>query len=305
MSELVARNGTDLMIAAEQHTFTPAQVSALEHMGVKGASSGDLGVFFHVSKRTGLDPFARQIHMIGRRTFDHDANAYVTKWTIQTGIDGYRLIGRRAADRARETLSVDAPQWAHPDGSWRPVWSPSWGHPLGARVTVFRNGLPFTAVALFDEYKQTKRDGSLTQMWAQRPAGQIAKCAEALAWRMAFPQDLSGIYTDEEMEQADSPEPEVAASGSGRDRLKAALGQPKPAPVVPEPVEPVDSVVDDVVDAEVVEEDRNWSAEIDAAATKEELRSLWREVGASGLDEPTIADLTERITERVSQLDAA
>ena len=42
-------------------------------------------------------------------------------------------------------------------------------------------------------------------MWAQRPAGQIAKCAESLAWRMAFPQDLARIYTEEEMSQADNP----------------------------------------------------------------------------------------------------
>src|SRR5699024_10917974 len=53
-----------------------------------------------------------------------------------------------------------------------------------------------------DEYAQKTRNGTLTQMWQQRPAGQLSKCAEALAWRMAFPQDLAGMYTAEEMHQA-------------------------------------------------------------------------------------------------------
>lgn len=194
---------TALSIAAEQTAFTEQQVATLSHLGVEGASEGDLGVFFHVVKRTGLDPFARQIYMIGRR--GKDANdQWVTKWTIQTGIDGYRLIARRAADRAREPYAVDPIEWAHEDGSWRLVWRQAWGHPVAARCTVIRGGQRFTATALFDEYAQTTRNGSLTSMWSQRPAGQIAKCAEALALRMAFPQDLAGVYVEDELHAADA-----------------------------------------------------------------------------------------------------
>lgn len=201
---------TTLAIAPSQTRFTPEQVTMLGHIGVEEASDADLQVFFHQCQRTGLDPFARQIYMIGREERKNVNGAWVgvTKQTIQTGIDGYRLIGRRAAQGAGETISVKPPVWAHPDGGWRDVWLPAWGTPAAAKVTIMRNGEEFTAVALFDEYKQAKRNGELTRMWAQRPAGQIAKCAEALAWRMAFPQDLSGIYTEEEMGQADNPAPE-------------------------------------------------------------------------------------------------
>ncbi|WP_344250976.1 recombinase RecT, partial [Isoptericola hypogeus] len=117
------------------------------------------------------------------------------------------LIGRRAADLAGEAISVGAPEWCTRDGQWGPVWSSEWGVPLAARVTIERAGQPFTAVALFDEYKQTKSNGDLTQMWQQRPGGQIAKCAEALAWRMAFPQDLAGVYVEDELHHADSAPP--------------------------------------------------------------------------------------------------
>ena len=207
MSDIVVHQPqTTLAIQPEQTRFTDQQVTMLRHIGVEKAGDADLQVFFHQCQRTGLDPFARQIYMIERWSKDGP------KYTIQTGIDGYRLIGRRAAQRAKETISVKQPLWAHPDGGWRDVWLPAWGTPGAAKVTILRGGEEFTGVALFDEYKQTKRDGGLTQMWAQRPAGQIAKCAEALAWRMAFPQDLAGIYTDTEMEQADnrtthSPQP--------------------------------------------------------------------------------------------------
>lgn len=226
MSIIPAEHGTELAITETQSRFTGEQTAALQHIGVENASDGDLSVFFHVCKRSGLDPFAKQIYMISRQASEKDPNGgwrKVTKQTIQTGIDGFRLIGRRAADRARQTVSVRAPEWAHDDGSWRPVWSGSWGVPVAARVAIERDGQSFTAVAMFDEYKQTKRDGALNSMWSQRPAGQIAKCAEALAWRMAFPQDLSGIYSDDEMSQADSAVPE-------RQSAVAAVLNPEPAP---------------------------------------------------------------------------
>lgn len=228
-NEIEVHQGSALALSGEQSYWNDQQLAALRHMGVENANGGDLAVFHHVCQRTGLDPFARQIHMIGRNTKNQRTNQWETKYTIQTGIDGFRLIGRRAADAKRQTISVDAPQWAHADGSWRDVWSPAWGLPIAARVTIRRNGEPFNAVALFNEYRQTKKDGELTSMWAQRPAGQLAKCAEALAWRMAFPQDLSGIYADEEMQQADRHEDAERSATTARSTprgLAAALAEP-------------------------------------------------------------------------------
>lgn len=229
---IIKHEDTELALGDDQTAFTNQQRSALQHIGVAEASEGDLQVFFHVCKRTGLDPFARQIHMIGRNTKNQRTNQWEVKYTIQTGIDGFRLIGRRAAAKTRESISLTAPQWAHEDGTWRDVWSPKWGLPIAARVTIERNGHPFPAVALFDEYKQTRKDGALTSMWAQRPAGQLAKCAEALGWRMAFPQDLSGIYADDEMHQADTATNRTDQPASGTDRLRSAL---KAEQVTPNP----------------------------------------------------------------------
>ena len=197
MSELATRQPSGLAISSDQTWWNERQSAALAQIGVADAPQADQLVFLHYCQRTGLDPFARQIYMIGRWSREG------TKYTIQTSIDGFRLIGRRAADAHRETLEVSDTEWCGPDGLWRDVWL-SDEPPAAARVAVLRNGGRFPAVALFREYAQTKKDGNLTQMWADKGALMIAKCAEALAWRKAFPHDLSGLYTSDEMDQANN-----------------------------------------------------------------------------------------------------
>lgn len=252
MNELVPRSSsTSLSIDAGQTAFSDQQVAALRQLGVQDASPADLEVFFHVAKRTGLDPFARQLYLVGRRQKDGDN--WVTKYTIQTGIDGYRLIGRRAADHARVKVSVSAPEWADREGRWHDVWLlGSSTPPAAARVTITRDGDPFVAVALFDEYAQRTNRGDLTSMWRNRPAGQIAKCAEALAWRLAFPQDLAGVYVEDELHAADAEVAPVPAPArrSGMARARAAVvGDPDADP------EPIGGApTGDVVDAELVDE---------------------------------------------------
>ena len=238
MSSVEVHRDQDIALTAEQTYWSEGQIAVLRHMGVENAAPADLQVFHHICQRTGLDPFARQIYMIGRNSREQIGGEWrtVVKYTIQTGIDGFRLIGRRAANASGQSISVEAPEWATEDGRWMPVWSEKWGTPLAARVTIKRGGEPFTAVALFSEYAQTKRDGGLTQMWSQRPAGQIAKCAEALAWRTAFPHDLSGLYSDEEMAQAENAQPQqqAQAPSSAPERMANILGPDAPTPDAPD-----------------------------------------------------------------------
>lgn len=192
-SDLVKAPASDLAIADGQLFWTDKQKAALEQLGVARASNADLAVFFHTATRTGLDPFARQIYMIQREG----------RQTIQTGIDGFRLIARRAVDRTHETLGYEDTQWCGQDGQWRDVWlDPE--PPHAAAVVVLRNGNRFPAIALYTEYVARTKDGKPNRTWSNMPALMLAKCAEALALRKAFPQDLSGLYTSDEM-KADSP----------------------------------------------------------------------------------------------------
>jgi len=248
----VRQQGTALTIQDGQTEFSPGQVATLRQLGVENATREDLAVFFHQAVRTGLDPFARQIYMIGRWSKQG------TKQTIQTGIDGYRLIARRAADRRNEQFGYEDTLWCGEDGQWRDVWL-SKNPPAASKVTVLRGGERFSAVALFSEYAGTTKDGAYTQMWATKGVIMIAKCAEALALRKAFPQDLSGIYTAEEMAQADNPAP-VPAPAEPKPKVTR---QRKPVdPIEPPTAEDLPAPAPDEDEAEIVDEDGITSAQL-------------------------------------------
>ncbi|MBM9467241.1 phage recombination protein Bet [Nakamurella leprariae] len=222
------QQGGALHVSPGQTEWAPEQQAALRQLGLEDATAGDMSVFLHVCQRTGLDPFARQLYMIGRKAKQWDpktrSESWTTKYTIQAGIDGLRLV----ADRTGKYVGQLGPQWCGEDGQWRDVWL-SDKPPAAARVAVLRQDFrePLWAVAIFREYAQTTRDG-LTRMWAEKPALMIAKVAEALALRKAFPQDLSGIYTSEEMSQADQ------AAAIGGPAAPGADQGSTPPPALPE-----------------------------------------------------------------------
>lgn len=266
-NEVAIRGGNSaLAVHGEQTFWTPQQITVLKSLGLEEATESDLGLFFHQCTRTGLDPFAKQIYMIGRKAKEN--GQFVTKYTIQTGIDGYRLIARRAADRARVKYRTEETLWCGEDGAWRDVWL-SKQPPAAAKVTVIRDGEPFTAVATYSEYVQLAKDYSSGEMgpnsmWKKMAANQLSKCAEAAALRKAFPQDLSGVYVDAEMHQADNPAPEPQQSSTLR------LLQEE-------------SVQD-------LGERRNWRAEADqAAGNVPALQALYAEAEQVGADAGTLS----------------
>ena len=189
-----------------QEEWSAERVDLLARTVAKGATPDELELFLQVCRRTGLDPFARQIYAIKRKVkVEGTKDQWRDSLVFQTGIDGYRLI----AERTGQYDGQDPVLWCGPDGKWADVWL-SADLPAAARVGVYRKGVPrpFVAVALFCEYRQLTSAGGLTTMWESKGALMIGKCAEALALRKAFPQELSGVYTHEEMQQADNaPQP--------------------------------------------------------------------------------------------------
>jgi hypothetical protein len=107
--------------------------------------------------------------------------------TVQVGIDGFRLV----ADRTGAYAGNDDP--VYDDES----------KPQKATVAVYKivGGMrcPFTATARWSQYYPGDKQGF---MWNKMPHLMLGKCAEALALRKAFPAELSGLYTDDEMAQA-------------------------------------------------------------------------------------------------------
>jgi phage recombination protein Bet len=167
--------------------FNAEQTQMIRDMYANGATDLEFKVLMEIAKARRLNPLLKQIHFVGR--FDPEKQRKV--WSAQTGIDGFRAI----AESTGEYDGQEEPEFIYD----------SQGNLTCAKVRVYRKNrkYPGVGVAFYSEYVQTKAGGQPIRMWAQMPHNQLAKCAEALAFRKVFPE-LGGLYTPDEMGQAEN-----------------------------------------------------------------------------------------------------
>jgi phage recombination protein Bet len=175
--------------------FTREELDLIKSTVAPKLTDPEFKLFLYMARARGLNPIKKQIYAIKR--WDSEQGREVM--TIQTSIDGFRVIGERT-------------------GCYSPGREPTYreredGTLISATAYVMKRTADGTwhevaATAYWDEYKQTKKGGDLTSFWRRMPHGQLAKCAEALAIRKAFPDDTAGIYTFDEMAQADNGQDE-------------------------------------------------------------------------------------------------
>lgn len=163
------------------------QLDLLKRTLATDLTNDEFSLFAQVCQRTGLDPFMKQIYAVKR------GRGNDRKMVLQVGIDGYRLI----ADRTGKYAGSDDAEF---EGTAK---CNSKDVPAMARVSVWKLvgnlRVAFTASARWAEYYPGDSQG---HMWVKMPHVMLAKVAEALALRKAFPAELSGLYTQEEMDQA-------------------------------------------------------------------------------------------------------
>lgn len=200
----------DKSIVDKNQEWNRERIDLVKTTFCKGATDEEFSLFIGTCKRLGLSPEARQVFAVKR----YDSTQRKEAMTIQISIDGFRLVAERSGKYGGQL----GPLWCGKDGKWKDVWLDD-APPAAAKVGVVRNDWqePVWAVARFESYKQTTRQGDLTKMWQKMNDLMLAKCAESLALRKAFPQSLSGLYTSDELSQSNNPQ---------------VINNPKPHPVM-------------------------------------------------------------------------
>lgn len=246
----------------EASDFTPQERERLRALGgLDEASDADLAMLFEVAKRSGLDPFIREIYLVGRKTktggYRGEPERWETKWTVQTGIDGFRKVFFRWANSLGighrfETVFFDE------NGQEFKVWLNPHRPPAAVIVRAIAGDHQGEGFAPWHEFVQTTKAGEPNSMWRKMGSTMLAKCAKAQAIRDVC--DLTaGLYVDEEMGQADSGNRvqahaerlDVAPSGRGAAGVREALAQhghpvPDSQPVAEVEAAPADDAVAEV-----------------------------------------------------------
>lgn len=191
--------------------FTEAELKSIRKEFCDGSTDEQFLVFIENCKRRNLIPGVHVVFQLRTvKVWDSVARteSFVKKATWITTIQALRLIAQRTGEYAgqgRETFVYLDDSGAPTLTSHVPL--PVHGSPALARIpwvaesSVKRKGFeePMIGIARFNAYAQMK-DGKPTSMWATRGPEQLAKCAEALALRKAFPEELGGLYLEEELQ---------------------------------------------------------------------------------------------------------
>lgn len=178
-----AENGNGMAIAPAMLEFSEEQRRLIRDTYANGASDSEFAVLLEIAKARRLNPFTRQIHFVKR----YDKQKQRDVWAAQASIDGLRAV----AERTRLYDGQDEPVYEYDHE----------GKLMCCRVKVWRKdwSRPVVGIAYYSEYVQVTRDGGPNSFWKEKPHVMLAKCAEALALRKAFPEDAGGLYCPEEL----------------------------------------------------------------------------------------------------------
>ena len=162
-------------VLTTQNDFTPDQLKLITDTVVKGATPDELKLFLYRCKSMGLDPLKPgQIHFVKYGT---------SPGTIVVGIEGFRAKAASTGKLSGIKRGALRNSQGQCIGAWAEVYRSDWTHPAREEVPL-------------SEYNTGKGP------WQKMPETMIKKVAEAACLRMAFPDQLGGIYTNEEMDQA-------------------------------------------------------------------------------------------------------
>lgn len=167
-----------------------------------GADPASIRMVLGYCRAAGLDPMAKPVHIVPV----WDGKAKRMRDVVMPGINSYRV----AAARSEQFVGMSEPEFgplverdfSPSEGKGAPfrLAFPDWCR-VSVRRLVAGQVSEFTSVEYWTEnYATAGRDTDAPNaMWRKRPRGQLAKCTQAQALRIAFPE-LAAPPTAEEME---------------------------------------------------------------------------------------------------------
>lgn len=211
-SALTVRDGGGAVLAAP--AVTEKDLELVKKIIFPDADDAELKLFLFECSRRGVHPLDRKIFPVKR----NDKESGTKRVTFQTSID----LMRSEALTTGGYDGQDEPEFGEEKAG---------GYPESATVRVYRKGIerPFVGIARWKEFYPG--DGGSGFMWRKMPYHMLSKCAEALAMRKAFPQELGGLYVPEEMQRADDAGNQGGGySGTVRQTDKKPPGTSQAAP---------------------------------------------------------------------------
>lgn len=180
-------------------------------------------MFMALCKYQRLNPFLREAYLVkyGQQnaTIITGKEAFLKRAMQVTDLRGFKAgVVVQGGEKTYDTDGI-VPRETMLVGGWAEVHREGWAFPLRVEVN-------------FDEYVGRKGDGSINSMWASKPATMIRKVALVQALREAFPVDLAGMYSPEEINSVpgDLPHSPVDTTidvPTQQQEQKATRGRPK------------------------------------------------------------------------------
>lgn len=173
-------------------------ITVLENSLYPGASTTSIALVINYCRAAGLDPMQKPVHIVPM----WDSKAGRMRDVVMPGVGLYRT----QAARSGAYGGISEPEFG--EDVQETIGGVAITYPKWCRVTVRRivNGVPtdFTARELWKENYAVKggKEKSIAPnaMWCKRPYAQLAKCAQAQALRMAFPEMVGAQPTADELE---------------------------------------------------------------------------------------------------------
>lgn len=205
MNTLLANIQTALI----ERNIDTAVWTTLQNSVFPGAKDESILLAVDYCKARKLDILKKPCHIVPMSVTDAKTGNKNWRDVIMPGIYEQRITAFRTGQMAGQ----DEPVFGD-TVTFRGIEAPEW-----CRVTVYRfinnERCAFSHTEYFSEACATTKEGKPNSMWSKRPRGQLAKCAEAGALRKAFPDELGGVITADEVNEEPINQHSAATPDSG------------------------------------------------------------------------------------------